>query len=166
MKKVIFNEETYELEGQALQVGSNAPDVRLVTNDLQEVNLLNQNARYQVISTLPTLAGPVCSLQTKKFNEQASKQSLISFSVVSMDLPFAQGQFCSTQGIKDLKILSDFRYRAFGERYGVLLGKGSLQGLLARAVFVVDSHGVIVYKEIVRNLLEEPNYEALLEVLR
>ncbi|CAJ99251.1 thiol peroxidase [Helicobacter acinonychis] len=81
-------------------------------------------------------------------------------------MPSAQGQVCGTEGIKDLKILSDFRYKAFGENYGVLLGKGSLQGLLARSVFAIDTQGVVIYKEIVKNLLEEPNYEVLLKVLK
>ncbi len=166
MEKVTFKEEIYQLEGKSLKVGDKAPDVKLVTNDLQEVNLLNPNAHFQVISALPTLAGQVCLLQAKRFNEQASKLPSVSFRVVSMDLPFAQGHVCGAEGIKDLKILSDFRYKAFGENYGVLLGKGSLQGLLARSVFVLDDKGVIVYKEIVKNLLEEPDYEALLKALK
>ncbi|BAW50455.1 thiol peroxidase [Helicobacter pylori] len=166
MQKVTFKEETYQLEGKALKVGDKAPDVKLVNGDLQEVSLLKQGVRFQVISALPSLTGSVCLLQAKHFNEQAGKLPSVSFSVISMDLPFSQGQICGAEGIKDLRILSDFRYKAFGENYGVLLGKGSMQGLLARSVFVLDDKGVVIYKEIVQNILEEPNYEALLKVLK
>ncbi|EQD92653.1 hypothetical protein L934_00570, partial [Helicobacter pylori PZ5080] len=63
MQKVTFKEETYQLEGKTLKVGDKAPDVKLVNGDLQEVNLLKQGVRFQVVSALPSLTGSVCLLQ-------------------------------------------------------------------------------------------------------
>ena len=83
-----------------------------------------------------------------------------------MDLPFAQSRFCSTEGIDNVVVLSDFRGKDFGKSYGVLLDDSPLEGLLTRAVFVVDPQGSIVYKEIVSEITNEPNYEAALAVIK
>jgi len=82
--------------------------------------------------------------------------------VVSMDLPFAQGRFCATEGIENLTVLSDFRSKSFAQSYGMLLADGPLAGVTARAVFVVDPAGKIIYKELVPEITEEPNYELAL----
>ena len=86
--------------------------------------------------------------------------------VISLDLPFAQGRFCSTEGIDKVSALSDFRAKAFGEAYGVVLAGSPLEGLLTRAVFVVDPNGKIVYKEIVSEVTNEPNYDAALAAVK
>ena len=83
-----------------------------------------------------------------------------------MDLPFAADKFCSTEGIDNLTVVSDFATREFGKAYGVLMLDNKLKGLLARAVFVVDRNGIIEYKEIVPEVTDEPNYEAVLEAVK
>ena len=86
--------------------------------------------------------------------------------VASMDLPFAMGRFCTTEGIENLQVGSDFRERALANAYGVLIADGPLKGLSARAIFVVDKSGKVVYKEICPEITEEPNYEAALCALK
>ena len=82
-----------------------------------------------------------------------------------MDLPFAMGRFCSTEGIKNLKVGSDFRAREFGEKYGIIIGEGPLAGLLARAVFVIKD-GVVIHKQIVPEITDEPNYDAVFDAIK
>ena len=77
-----------------------------------------------------------------------------------MDLPFASGRFCSTEGIENLDVLSDFRTKEFGNEYGLTIAEGALRGILARAIIVVDKAGTVVYKELVPEITEEPNYNA------
>jgi thiol peroxidase len=43
---------------------------------------------------------------------------------------------------------------------------GPLKGLAARAIFVINTEGVITYKELVPEITEEPNYEAVLEAVK
>ena len=92
-------------------------------------------------------------------------KATIKLSVISMDLPFAMGRFCSTEGIKNLKVGSDFRSKEFGEKYGVIIGEGPLAGLLARAVFVIKD-GVIIHKQIVPEITEGPNYDAVFDAIK
>src|ERR1700691_3882871 len=122
------------LTGNEVKVGDNAPDVTLVANDLSEVKLSSFKGKKVILSVVPSLDTPVCDLQTKRFNQEASKNSDVVVLTISKDLPFAQKRWCGANGATAVKALSDYRGN-FGETYGVLI-KGL--GLLARAIFIVD----------------------------
>ena len=82
-----------------------------------------------------------------------------------MDLPFAMGRFCTTEGLENVVTASDFRNRAFAKEYGVLITDGPLQGLCARSIVVVNEEGDVVYTELCPETVEEPNYDAALAAL-
>jgi thiol peroxidase len=79
-----------------------------------------------------------------------------------MDLPFAQKRWCGAAGATAVKTLSDFRERSFAPAYGTLVKDGPLAGLSARAVFVVGKDGKVTHAEYVKDITQEPNYEAAL----
>ena len=83
-----------------------------------------------------------------------------------MDLPFAAGRFCSTEGIDNLVVASDFRNKDFANAYGVLIADGALAGVTCRAIFAVDTTGTVTYKEICPEITEEPNYDAALAAVK
>ena len=89
----------------------------------------------------------------------------IKLSIISNDLPFAMGRFCTTEGIANLRVGSDFRYGEFAQNYGMLMSDGALKGLLARAVFVIKD-GVIIHKQIVPEVTQEPNYDAVFDAIK
>ncbi|XPV67856.1 MAG: thiol peroxidase [Halarcobacter sp.] len=146
------------LAGTEVNVGDKAPVVKVVAQDLSEVEI---GGKAQVIVVVPSLDTPVCAAETRKFNEEAAKSDA-EVVVVSMDLPFAMGRFCTTEGIENLKVGSDFRNKDFANAYGVLIADGPLAGVTCRAIFVTDANGVVTYKEICPEITEEPNYEAAL----
>ena len=153
------------LSGTELNVGDTAPVVTVVAKDLSDVQVGGQNGKSQIIVVVPSLDTPVCAAETRKFNEEAAKTENAEVIVVSMDLPFAMGRFCTTEGIENLTVASDFRAKAFAKSYGVLISNGALAGVTCRAVFVVNASGIITYKEICPEITEEPNYEAALAAL-
>jgi thiol peroxidase len=57
------------------------------------------------------------------------------------------------------------RDRHFGKDYGVLLEDGPLAGLTARAVVVLDADNTVLHSELVKEIADEPDYEAALKVL-
>jgi thiol peroxidase len=86
---------------------------------------------------------------------------------ISKDLPFAQGRFCTAEGIEHVIPLSDFRYTStFGKDYGVLMTDGPLCGLLARAVVILNPEGKVIYTQLVPEIVEEPDYDAALAALK
>ncbi len=157
---VTFQGEPLTLLGPDVQVGQAAPDFTVVDENFSPVKLSDFSGRVVLISAVPSLDTPVCSVQTKRFNAEASKLAdEITVLTISEDLPFAQKRFCSSEKIEGHQVLSDHVYRQFGQRYGLFI-KDMM--LLARAVFVVGKDGIISYRQIVGELSEEPNYESAL----
>jgi thiol peroxidase len=115
---------------------------------------------------VPSLDTPVCSLQTKKFEENigALKDKAACYTI-SLDMPFAQKRFCSAENISNMQTLSDVHNQSFGKSYGVLI-EGLPIPLLARSIFVLDRNGKITYCEYVREVAEHPNYDKALEALK
>ncbi|WP_321468632.1 thiol peroxidase [Halarcobacter sp.] len=149
------------LSGTEVNVGDKAPETSVVGQDLSDIKI---GGKAQVIVVVPSLDTPVCAAETRKFNEEAAKTDA-EVVVVSMDLPFAMGRFCTTEGIENLKVGSDFRNKDFANAYGVLIADGPLAGVTCRAIFVTDPQGVVTYKEICPEITEEPNYEAALAAI-
>jgi thiol peroxidase len=150
------------LVGNEIKVGDNAPDVTLVANDLSEVKLSSFKGKKVIISVVPSLDTGICDLQTKRFNQEATKLgNEVVILTVSKDLPFAQKRWCGATNSTAVKTLSDYRGN-FGETYGVLI-KGL--SLLARSIFVVDADGKVVYTQLVKEVTTEPNYEEVLKAV-
>lgn len=161
--KVKFQGQEVKLVDEVKKVGDKAPEVTLVAKDLTEVKVGGAQGVYQVINVMPSLDTPVCALQARTFNKKAAGLPNTKVFAVSMDLPFAQGRYCTTEGIEELVVLSDFREKNFGKAYGMLIAEGALQGILTRGVIVVNPKGEIVYQEICDEITSEPDYEAPLK---
>jgi len=157
---ITFQGNPLTLLGNEVKVGDKAPDFELLDNDLNPVNLSGFQGKVCVISSVPSLDTPVCDMETRRFNEEAGKLGdNVSILTVSMDLPFAQKRWCGAAGVENVTTLSDHRDAKFGENYGVLIKE---LRLLARAIFVVDREGVIQYVQLVKEVTEEPDYDAVI----
>lgn len=154
------------LSGTEVNVGDLAPVVTAVGANLEDVQIGAAQGLVQVIVVVPSLDTGVCAAEARRFNEEAAKMENSSVVVVSMDLPFAMKRFCTTEGIENLKVASDFRAKAFAKSYGVLQANGPLAGLTARAIFIINASGKIAYKQIVPEITSEPNYEEVLNALK
>ena len=156
----------FHTTGQLPAVGADAPDCTLVGKDLSDVVLGSYKGKRVVLNIFPSLDTAVCAASVRRFNTEASKLDNTVVVCVSMDLPFAHGRFCTTEGLDNVVTASDFRSTAFGKAYGVKIADGPLAGLLARSVVVVNEKGDVVYTELCPETAEEPNYEAALAVLK
>jgi thiol peroxidase len=154
------------LEGTQLEVGDMAPVVTIVGADLEDIEVGGSNDQVQLIISVPSLDTATCAAETRRFNEEVGALDICTTTVVSMDLPFASAKFCTTEGIDNLVVGSDYVEKDFGKAYGVLMSDNKLKGLLARTVFVVDRNGIIVYKQVVPEVTSEPDYEEVLEAIK
>ena len=151
--------------GQLPAVGSSAPAFDLVGNGLKAVNLAEFKGSKLILNIFPSIDTPTCATSTRKFNEKSGNLNNVKVLCVSADLPFAQGRFCAAEGLANVLTASIFRSPDFVRDYGLLLVDGPLQGLLARAVVVIDENGLVVHAELVPEIAQEPNYDAALSVL-
>ena len=151
--------------GELPAVGAKAPDFKLVDGDLKDVSLATFKGKKKVLNIVPSLDTSVCATSTRKFNEKAGGLSGTVVLVVSSDLPFAQKRFCTTEGLKNVVPLSLMRSRDFAKDYGVLVTDGLLQGITARAVVVLDENDTVVYRQLVPEIGQEPDYDAALKAV-
>lgn len=152
------------LVGDTIRINDPAPDAQVLDNSLTPVNISSFKGKTLVISTVPSLDTPVCDVQTRRFNQEAANLGDdVVILTISMDLPFAQTRWCGAAGVESVKTLSDHRSAAFGNAYGVLIEE---LRLLARAVFIIDSQGVVRYIQIVDEIGNEPDYEGVLSALK
>ena len=162
MAQITFKQEPVTLYGSQVKKGEYAPNFTVLDNDLNEVTLESYDGQKKLISVVPSIDTGVCDQQTRKFNEEASQEDGVVLTI-SVDLPFAQKRWCASNGLENVVTLSDHRDLSFGENFGVVMEE---LRLLARSVFVLDESNKIVYKEIVSEGTNFPDFDAALEAYR
>ena len=86
-------------------VGSAAPGFHLVDGKLDDVRLADFSGKKVILNIVPSLDTPTCATSARKFNEKAAGRDDVTVLVVSADLPFAQGRFCSAEGLENVHFL-------------------------------------------------------------
>jgi thiol peroxidase len=159
---VTFKGAPVNLTGDEVKLGDTAPAFTAMDPSMKAVKLSDFRGDLLIISVVPSLDTSVCELQTKRFNEEAGRLNA-KVLTISMDLPFAQRRFCDSFKIGNITVLSDFKDREFGKKYGLLIKE---LGLLARAVLIIDKGGKLAYRQIVREISEQPDYNEVLAEAR
>ena len=150
--------------GPKLEPGDKAPNATLVANDGSTVSLDDYAGKLRLISVVYSLDTGICDLQTHRFNQAAADLGPDAVVLtISTDLPFAQKRWCGAAGVDKVKTLSDHREAAFGQAYGVLIKE---LRLLARSIFVLDKNGVVQYIQHVKEISQEPDYDAVIAAVK
>ena len=147
--------------GELPGVGSTAPDFTLVDGKLNDVHLADYAGKQKLLNIVPSLDTPTCATSTKKFNELAAGRDDVVVLIVSADLPFASGRFCSVEGLENVVPLSLMRGKGFAKDYGVLITDGPLAGITV----VLDADNRVLYTQLVPEIGDEPDYDAALAAL-
>ena len=148
------------LVGPEIKVGQKAPNFNVVGKGMAPATLDQFKGKVKIITTIPSIDTPVCDAETRRFNvEAANLPGDVQILSISMDLPFAQARWCGAAGVDKVATFSDWRSASFGTSYGTLIKE---LHLLARCVFVVDKDDNVTYVEYVKEIAEQPNFEAAL----
>ncbi|WP_339470901.1 thiol peroxidase [Pseudomonas sp. EL_65y_Pfl1_R83] len=166
MAQVTLRGNPVQVEGELPKTGTQAPDFTLTAGDLSDATLATFAGKRKVLNIFPSVDTPTCATSVRKFNAQANELTNAVVLCISTDLPFAQARFCGSEGLENVKNLSDFRDSDFAVDYGVSIADGPLKGLTARAVVVLDENDNVLHSELVSEIGQEPNYEAALAVLK
>lgn len=159
MATVKFKGSDVQTNGKLPGVGTQTPDFTLVGKGLQEIHLSDYKGKRVLLNIFPSLDTGTCAMSVRKFNQWVSEKENIVVICISKDLPFAQDRFCGAEGLENVITASDFRYNTFATDYGVLLTDGLLKGLMSRAVVAIDENGLVLYTELVAEIVNEPNYD-------
>jgi len=162
-RKIFFQGNPLNLVGKEVKIGDLALGFTVISSDLKEVKLTDFNEKVKVITTFPSLDTPVCDLQVKEFNNQAASLSKDIIVIgISKDLPFAQKRFCDFNNIKNVVVLSDYKYSSFGLNYGVLIKE---LNLLARTALIIDSNNSVRYIQKALEITKALNYKDIIDNL-
>jgi thiol peroxidase len=147
------------LIGKEIKVGDKAPSFTVLDNGSKPVTLEDAKGKKLIISVVPSVDTPVCSAQTRRFNEEAAKMDGVEIYTISVDLPFALARYCAAEGIDKVKTLSDHKDLSFGEAYGFVIEEARLLG---RGIVIVDEEGIVRYVEYVKEVSNYPDYDKAL----
>jgi len=154
------------LVGSKIQVGDKAPDTVFLNNDLEPVTLSDYRDQLCVIVSVPSLDTPVCDMETRRFNQEAESLGQdVKILTVSMESdPFAtKAMVRSPQAL-----IAWLRSPTIGMLHSARRMECSSKSFdcWPRAVFIIDREGVVRYIQLVKELTQEPDYDAVLSALK
>lgn len=159
-------DECLTVVGSKLQPGKTAPDFDLDsfnpdTSHMESVRLSDSVGKVRILNVINSLDTPVCHTETRYWEGVIRDlPPTVTVYTVSMDLPFAQARWRTSEGTTH-QALSSHRSERFGVDYGVLIKEWRL---LQRAVFVIDSNDRVAHVEYVNDQMQEPDYSAAISV--
>ncbi|GAK47928.1 thiol peroxidase [Secundilactobacillus oryzae JCM 18671] len=159
--KVTDNGEPVELSGTPPEVSEKLPKFKVFNENGEKIKMASLLGKPLVISVVPDINTRVCSIQTRKFNQQADHYPDATFVTISNNTIKEQEAWCAVEGVDNMAVLSDEEL-SFGYAMGLYV---TVNGTLARATFVTDSEGTITYREIVPELHQEPDYLKALDAV-
>ena len=162
MAQITFKGNSTLTVGSLPGIGTPAPDFKVVKADLSTMSLNDFKGKKVLLNIFPSLDTSVCAASVRKFNVEATSLPNSVVLCISKDLPFAQKRFCAAEGLDNVITGSEYRDSNFSSAYGVSIADGPLEGLLSRAIVVIDEEGKVVYTEQVPEITQEPDYDKAL----
>jgi thiol peroxidase len=154
------------LHGEPPEVGDELPSFRVV-EDIPEEFDFDQEAGegVHILTSAISVDTPVCARQFQSFDDYAAdlEDEGINVWYVSRDLPFALNRYADEHDLEHIRFVSDYKFGEFGRNTGLAIRESAL---LSRATLVVDDDGKVVYREVLDEISEEPDYEAAIEAAR
>lgn len=157
MARITLKGNPINTVGELPAVGAKVPAFTLAKGDLSNLTSAELAGKRVVLNIFPSVDTPTCATSVRTFNKRAAEAPDTVVVCVSMDLPFALSRFCGAEGLDKVATASAFR-STFGKDFGLTIADGKLQGLLARAVVVIDAGGVVRHAELVGEIANEPDY--------
>jgi glutaredoxin-dependent peroxiredoxin len=149
-----------------LKIGTSAPDFTLKTktaNGLEDVKLSDSFGKQNVVLLFfPFAFTGVCTAEMCDISGGVSTYEQLNATVfgISVDSPFAQEAWAQKEKIT-LKLLSDLNKTVIKAYDVVFPGLAGIGDASARAAFVIDKKGTVVYAEQTATPKDLPNFEAV-----
>src|SRR5258706_6794129 len=147
--------------GGKLQLSATAPAFTLDSFDpaagaLRQIQLSDSAGQVRLLNIINSLDTPVCHMETQRWEKiRADLPSDVVVYTVSMDLPFAQARWQTSENVSHV-MLSSHRDEKFGKDYGVLIKEWRR---LPQAIIVIDKHDKIIHAGKVTDHNAAPKYD-------
>ncbi|MFD1392571.1 peroxiredoxin [Lacticaseibacillus jixianensis] len=153
--------EVEQTTGEPPLIGHPLPVFQATTANGAPFDQSHLKGRYSLISVVPDINTRVCSISTKNFNQSADRFAGVNFYTISTNTSAQQSDWCANEGVKNMKLLSDTE-GSFGRAMGLFVEANNTD---ARSVWITDPTGKIVYRELILEQTQEPDYDSALAYL-
>lgn len=152
----------------ALRIGDRAPDFSLYSSEKELIHLHDYLGKNVVLLFFPLAFTSTCTRELCATRDDISIYNELNTEVfgISIDTPQTLNKY-KEENQFNFKLLSDFNkeviraYDAIYEEYSL-----GMKGVAKRAVYVIDSEGIIRHAEVFENSGQMPDLEAIKEFLR
>ncbi|MBS1590728.1 MAG: peroxiredoxin [Bacteroidetes bacterium] len=146
-----------------IKIGDTAPLFTLHDTEKKEISLNNYKGKNVLLLFFPMAFTGVCTKELCGVRDNLFVYNNTNAVVlgISVDSPFTLAKFKEEQNF-NFTLLSDFNKEAseaYGTSYEAFIGW--MKGVSKRSAFVVDKNGIIQYAEVLENVGELPNFQAI-----
>lgn len=160
--EITINGKPRQLVGNPPEVGDEFLHFKVFDKNHDKIKTRQLLGKVTLLSVVPNIDTPVCSIQTKKFNSTMDQFPDVNFLTISTNTIEEQQKWCAAEGVQNMQLVSD-REESFGYESKLLIPD---EGVLARSVWILDKDGKVAYRQIVKELTDEPDYDQALTELR
>ncbi|GAO41309.1 redoxin domain-containing protein [Flavihumibacter petaseus] len=147
--------------------GQPAPDFNLFSSEKIRVSLYEQRGENVLLLFYPQAFSSVCTAELCNVRDNLTLYNQLDARVfaISVDSVYTLAKFKADQRL-NFTLLSDFN-KETSAAYGVLMESFSfdMRGVSMRAAFVIDRMGIVKYAEVLENVKEQPDFEAINKTL-
>ena len=146
----------------AVEVGQRAPEFTLYDADRKQRKLSEFHGKNVVLAFYPGAFTGVCTKEMCALRDSLTQFNSMNAQVVGISVdPFGALKAFSDQNKLGFPVLSDFNRQVVKQYDVTFQNLGGVEGYVAanRAVFVLDTNGVVRYKWVAPGPGQEPNYD-------
>jgi len=151
----------------AIEIGATAPGFTLYDSEKNKISLADYKGKNVLLLFFPQAFTSVCTTELCSLRDNIAIYNDANAQVfgISVDSVFTLAKFKADQQF-NFPLLSDFN-KEVSTGYGALYADWILdmKGVSKRAAFVIDNEGIIRYSEVLENAGEQPNFEAIQQIL-
>ena len=146
-----------------IATGQKAPAFGLYNSEREKVTTESLKGKNFVLLFFPAAFTSVCTKELCHVRDNISRYNTINAEVfgISVDSIFTLAKFKTDQQL-NFQLLSDFN-KEVSTAYGVLIPDFmyDMHGVSKRAAFVIDKEGIIQYEEVLDQVRDLPDFEAI-----
>lgn len=151
-----------------IKVGQAAPEFSLYNTEKNKVSLSSQKGKNLLLLFFPQAFTSVCTAELCNVRDNISLYNHAEAQVfgISVDSLFTLARFKEDQKL-NFPLLSDFNKEA-SKAYDVLMEDFAfdMHGVSKRAAFVIDKEGIVQYAEVLDNVRNQPDFNAVEQTLK
>jgi len=151
----------------AIEIGATGPRFTLYDSEKNKVSLADYKGKNVLLLFFPQAFTSVCTTELCNLRDNIATYNDANAHVfgISVDSVFTLAKFKADQQF-NFPLLSDFN-KEVSTAYGAIYADWILdmKGVSKRAAFVIDNEGFIRYAEVLENAGEQPNFEAIQQIL-